>query len=224
VLLALGTPPPPPPPTDTTPPTTPVVTDEGATTTRTDQLYASYNASDAESGIAEHQYKITQDSISGVLIRDWTSTGATNYVTAGGLSLVNGKSYYFSVKAKNGAGLISAVGYSNGITVQLPPPPDPNLINAPSNLSASVSGSAVTLNWLDNSANEEGFSIERGLKAKGVVTYAQVATVLADTTTFSQTVANGAYYYRVQAYNNTTARTSTYSNSVQMQVGTKGRK
>ena len=206
---------------DTTPPTTPVVTDEGATTIRTDQLYASWTSSDPESGIAEYQYKITQDSISGALIRDWTSTGATNYVTAGGLSLLNGKSYYFSVKAKNGAGLWSAVGYSDGILVSIP---DPNVIQAPSALSATVSANNISLNWLDNSTNEEGFSIERGVKAKGVVTYTQVATVLADTSTYTETVANGTYYYRVRAFNNTTARISNYSNSVQVQVGTKGRK
>ncbi len=105
---------------DTTPPTTPVVADEGQYTTKRDQLYASWTSSDPESGIAEYQYRITQDSPTGtVIIRNWTSTGTYNYVTAGALSLTDGKTYYFSVKAKNGAGLWSAVGYSDGITVVL---------------------------------------------------------------------------------------------------------
>ena len=224
VLLALGTPPPPPPPTDTTPPTTPVVTDEGATTIRADQLYASYNASDAESGIAEYQYKITQDSISGSLIRDWTSSGTTSYVTAGGLTLLNGKSYYFGVKAKNGAGLWSAVGYSNGILVSVP---DPNLIQAPNGLTAIASGrnitpKTITLTWSDNSNNEEGFSIEQGLiTGKGktaVTTYTRIGQTLANATNYILNVSAGTYYFRVQALNVTTGRLSAYSNAVKVGV------
>ncbi|MDD4899124.1 MAG: S8 family serine peptidase, partial [Candidatus Omnitrophica bacterium] len=101
---------------DTSAPTTPVVTDEGATTSNQNQLYASFSSTDAESGIQEYQYKITQDSADGEAIVDWTSTGTTASVTSGGLSLVKGTTYYFSVKAKNGAGSWSSIGYSDGIT------------------------------------------------------------------------------------------------------------
>lgn len=103
---------------DATPPSTPVVKDEGQYTIKPGQLYASWLSSDPESGISEYQYKITKDSIRGVIIRNWTSTGTTAYVTAGALRLARGRTYYFSVKAKNGAGLWSSVGYSNGITVR----------------------------------------------------------------------------------------------------------
>ncbi|MFH1413676.1 MAG: fibronectin type III domain-containing protein, partial [Candidatus Omnitrophota bacterium] len=102
---------------DNTEPTPFDVSDEGLTTTKTDQLYASWtDSTDPESGLAEYKYKITQDSITGTMIRDWPSTGTTPYVTAGGLNLQTGKTYYFSVKAINGAGLWSEAS-SDGITV-----------------------------------------------------------------------------------------------------------
>jgi hypothetical protein len=103
---------------DTTAPTTPVVTDAGSTTTSKTTLTASWTSSDPDSGIVEYQYRITRDSTSGTVIRDWTSTGTSKSVTASGLSLTVGSTYYFSVKAKNGAGLRSVViGYSDGIKV-----------------------------------------------------------------------------------------------------------
>jgi subtilisin family serine protease len=101
---------------DSTPPTTPVVTDDGATTTSTTTLHASWTSSDPESGITEYQYAIgTSPGATDTVA--WTSTGTTPNVTKTGLSLVNGTIYYFSVKAKNGAGLWSAAGYSDGIKV-----------------------------------------------------------------------------------------------------------
>lgn len=103
---------------DSRPPTIPVVTDEGSYTYKKDQLYASWVASDNGSGIIEYKYRITQDSKNGKTIKSWTSVGGRyNYVTAGGLSLNNGKTYYFNVKAKDRLGLWSNVGYSDGIKV-----------------------------------------------------------------------------------------------------------
>lgn len=105
---------------DTTAPTTPIVTDAGETTTNTTSLSASWSSSDPESGIKDYQYKITQDTKTGTLIKDWTSTGITSSVNATGLTLAIGKKYYFSVKALNKAGKWSSVGYSDGITVVAP--------------------------------------------------------------------------------------------------------
>jgi hypothetical protein len=104
-----------PPSEDTTPPTRPLVTDAGSYVNTSDRLYASWISSDPESGITEYQYEITQDSCQGPMIREWSSAGTANYVTAGELSLTDGKSYYFGVKVKNGAGLESSIGYSDGI-------------------------------------------------------------------------------------------------------------
>lgn len=102
---------------DMSPPSTPIVSDSGATTKSKTTLSASWKSSDLVSGIAEYQYQITQDSTSGTIIKNWTSTGVRTSVTATGLLLQVGKRYFFRVKAKNGAGLWSNIGVSNGITV-----------------------------------------------------------------------------------------------------------
>ncbi|MCM8792760.1 MAG: hypothetical protein NC826_06470 [Candidatus Omnitrophica bacterium] len=104
---------------DTSPPSTPIVTDNGQFTNSTTQLHATWTSSDPESKISEYCYRITQDSISGIVIVDWTSTGSANEITKDGLNLINKKTYYFGVQAKNGAGIWSKIGYSDGITVEV---------------------------------------------------------------------------------------------------------
>ncbi|MHB8973222.1 MAG: S8 family serine peptidase [Pirellulaceae bacterium] len=93
---------------------------------------------------------------------------------------------------------------------------NPNTLNAPSNLTAKASGKTVTLNWVDNSGNEDGFYIERGLKRKGVTVFVRVATVGVGVQTCSETLAAETYYYRVQAFRN--AVISGYSNTVSVRV------
>lgn len=107
---------------DGTAPTKPVVTDDGTYTGSTTSLHATWTSSDPESGIAEYQYLIRQDSTSGAIIVNFTSTGTTASVTRTGLSLLQGKRYYLGVKARNGDGLWSAIGYSNGIRVDTTAP------------------------------------------------------------------------------------------------------
>jgi PKD repeat protein len=90
---------------------------------------------------------------------------------------------------------------------------DPNVVNAPSGLAASVSSKVVTLRWTDNASNETSFYVERALKPKkGSAVYARVATVPAGTSSYNETVVAGTYYYRVQAFNSTTGRLSAFSN------------
>jgi PKD repeat protein len=96
---------------------------------------------------------------------------------------------------------------------------DPDVINPPSGLVASVSGKVVNLRWADNASNETGYYVERALKnGKGAGVYARVATLPAGTSTCSETVASGSYYYRVQAFNSTTGRQSAYSNTATANV------
>lgn len=99
--------------------------------------------------------------------------------------------------------------------------PDPNVIKAPTNLSGSVSKTTVTLRWTDNSTNEEGFYIERGIKIKATTNYQPVGHVGSNVTTYTETVASGTYYYRVQAYNLTTGKVSGYSNAIQVRTRAK---
>lgn len=103
---------------DYTAPATPVVTDAGQFTTNASQLWASWTASDPDSGIDGYEYAIgtsPTDPGSGYTV-GWTSRSSAS-VTHTGLSLVNGQTYYFYVRAKNRAGDWSAVGVSDGIKV-----------------------------------------------------------------------------------------------------------
>ena len=81
---------------------------------------------------------------------------------------------------------------------------------SPSGLSATrSSGTDVELAWTDNSSNESGFKIERK-KTSG--SYAQISTVGAGTSRYTDKGAaeSAVYTYRVKAYN--AAGDSGYSN------------
>jgi subtilisin family serine protease len=83
---------------------------------------------------------------------------------------------------------------------------------APSNLSAAaVSLNEIGLTWMDNSADEDEFIIER-CEGSGCSGFLQIATVAANTQAYSDTglTALTTYRYRVQASN--TAGPSSYSN------------
>jgi hypothetical protein len=90
--------------------------------------------------------------------------------------------------------------YSNSI-----PPAAPTALTA-----TAASSSQINLAWTDNAPNETGFKIERKTGAGG--TYAQIATVGANVTTYQNTglSASTTYYYRVRATN--AAGDSAYSN------------
>lgn len=108
------------PPVDVTPPTTPVVS-AALWTNSTTQLSASWVSSDPETGIAQYQYCIGTSPGEGDIVR-WTSTGTQPSVTRTGLTLIPGRTYYFTVKAQNGQGLWSRTGSSNGTTVDITAP------------------------------------------------------------------------------------------------------
>jgi PKD repeat protein len=91
---------------------------------------------------------------------------------------------------------------------------NPNVINAPSNLTGKGAKSSATLSWRDNSNNETGFTIERA--ASGSSTFTQVGSVAANAIGFKDTVSKGAYIYRVRAFNG--SATSAYSNLVTVSV------
>ena len=79
---------------------------------------------------------------------------------------------------------------------------DPGLLNPPSDLSATVlPDTSVKIDWTDNSANEDGFRIDRKLTELG--TWSEVGSVGANVTTFTDaTVApSSTYYYRVRSFN-----------------------
>lgn len=85
------------------------------------------------------------------------------------------------------------------------------VILPPTALSAStVSDTAIDLAWTDNAANEDNYEVERSLT--GTDTWSLIATIAANSTSYSDTGLTQAteYYYRVRAV--ASGGQSTYSN------------
>lgn len=104
---------------DPTPPVIGAVLDEGATASDETRLSAGWSATEPDSSITQYMYAIgtsPTDPGSGY-IKNWTSTSTTPSVTATGLSLTVGQTYYFYVKAKNVSNVWSFVAASDGITI-----------------------------------------------------------------------------------------------------------
>lgn len=104
--------------------------------------------------------------------------------------------YWYRVRASNSAG---DSGYSN-VTNAAPPACPANPPAAPSNLNLKGKRGKVELDWTDNSTDEDGFRIYRGLSAGSL---SLVATVGPNTTSYDDTgLANKTtYYYKVCSFN-----------------------
>lgn len=100
----------------------PTVQDDGDYTGSTTVLHATWSRTDSQLNVAEYRYEIVQGSISGPTVVSWSSTGKTTSVTRTGLTLQEGQRYFFGVKAVYGPSVESAIGYSDGITVDTTPP------------------------------------------------------------------------------------------------------
>ncbi|MDI6787497.1 MAG: fibronectin type III domain-containing protein, partial [Planctomycetota bacterium] len=107
--------------------------------------------------------------------------------------------YWYRVLASNTVG---DSGFSNIVSGTTNAPPIPS---APSNLiTTTVTTSSISLQWQDNSNNEDGFKLERTTSAEGgpASGWALLATIT--TTSYADTYnlsPNTVYYYRVYAYN-----------------------
>ncbi len=105
---------------DKTAPSTPVVEADELTNFIT-YFHASWTAaSDAESGVVEYLYSISTIP-DGSGFENWISSGTETELTIMGLSLIWGQTYYLGVRAKNGAGIYSDTGISDGIYVNAIP-------------------------------------------------------------------------------------------------------
>ncbi len=115
--------------------------------------------------------------------------------------------YKYQVRAYNSGGYSGYTEPVSATTQAMPAVPA-----APTSLTATPeSSSQINLSWTDNSGNETGFKIER-CKGSKCTNFAQIATVGANVTTYSNVNLRRrtAYSYRVRAYN--AAGNSDYSN------------
>ena len=122
------------------------------------QLSANWTASaDAQSGVARYWYAIGT-SPGAVNILTWTDNNTNTSVTKTGLSLANGQTYHFSVKAENGAGLQSIAANSNGQSVDTTAPSDISAVYDGTGADITYAGSASQLsaNWAASADTQSG--------------------------------------------------------------------
>lgn len=192
---------------DNTPPDPVTVTDDGATTTGTSSLHAVWTAaSDPHSGIAGYEYEIRRDSASGSFVRGWTSVGNVTQITAPNLFLTLGASYFIGVRSTNGAGLVSAAAYSDGILVQPTDTTPPTAPGQPTEglVDKDVSQSSFVVFWPAAADPESGincYQLEERVGTTG--SWGPVGSCFTSAPSYSITgrTEGNTYYYRVKAKN-----------------------
>ena len=177
-------------------------------TTSNTQLSANWDAStDPDGSVTAYQYAIGT-SAGGTQTLNWTTLGNVTTVTKTGLSLTNGQTYYFSVKAVDNLGLAGNATNSNGQTVDTTAPSAPANVRdgAAADIAYTTSTTQLTANW-DASADAEsgisGYQYAIGTTAGGTQTVNW--TSLGNVTTVTKTgltLSNGqTYFFSVQAVN-----------------------
>jgi len=145
---------------DWTAPSAPAIVNDGLftdldNTTTTTEYAANWSTTpDLHSDISRYWYAIgTTPGATDIV--PWTDNWFNDTVVHQGLNLAIGQVYYFSVKAENGAGLLSSVNTSDGLTIDAPTGAPQALFNYSNTqicLNDSVaftnsSANATTYNW-----------------------------------------------------------------------------
>ena len=142
----------------------------------------------------------------------WIGSVPAGVTTFSDVTRAPGITYTYRVRASNAGGDSGFTNTAEATTGDTAPA-------APSNLTATaISATQVNPSWLDNSANEQGFNIERctgtGTSCDSDPThYAPLAQTGANATSYSDLTAqaNTTYSYRARAFNVTGS--SPYSNT-----------
>ena len=116
--------------------------------------------------------------------------------------------YYYRVQAYRGADQASSP-YSNTASATTAH----CTLAAPTVLSAvAVSTNEIDLAWMDNSADESAFHVERSLD--GTTDWAEIAVIAENNTSYHDTglACSTEYHYRVRAYRDSDGEYSQYSN------------
>lgn len=165
-------------------------TNLNATAPACDQIDLTWtDNADNESG-----FKIER-SLNGTTFTEIDTVGA-NVTAYSDTTVAESTTYWYRVRAYNGAGNSAYTNVASATTPACPVVPPA----APSNLYLKGKRGKVELSWTDNSDNEDGFRIYRGLTSTSLVL---VATVGANVTSYDDTglAYKTTYYYKVCSYN-----------------------
>jgi len=129
------------------------------------------------------------------------TSGASIYYTTDGSAPTQSSTLYTGAFTLTSGATVNAIAFKTGS--------NPSTV-ASASFTVAPAPAQLTLTWQDNSTNESNFGVERKTGTSG--TYAQIALVAANTTSYvDASVSHGVTYcYRVDAINS--AGVSPYSN------------
>lgn len=146
-------------------------------------------SSDAMSGIQKYQYAIGTTA-GGTDVLTYTDNGVTTSVTRTGLSLVNGGTYYFSVRAVDNAGNIGVAQSSNGIIIDASGPTF-------SAITSSSTPSSFQVSWTSSEASTD--QIEYGLTTSyGSTTSIESSARTTHSASVTGVASNTIFHFRVK--------------------------
>lgn len=155
-------------------------------------------SSDPETDIQEYLYRVGTSTGTGDLI-PWTSAATNTSVTRDDVTLEPDNTYYFDVKAVNGAGLESETAYSDGQKVDITSPDPIPYVNdgTGSDVNFISSTSELSANWGASSDGESGikqYNVYVGTAPWATDVVSSTST-LSTSITFSLTLEEGQTYY-----------------------------
>ena len=170
------------------------------------QISAHWNGSDAASGIKKYEYGVdtSATTITGT-IKEWTSTGTDTSVTIGSLSLVEGKTYYISVRATDKLDNVSDVVTSNGVKIDITAPTVGSVVHGTDHhfhwLSDTSSAIATWSGFSDGASGIKEYEVllRDTLNNKNIVDWTNASLEVTYSFTALALLNNGQYYLKVRA-------------------------